>query len=881
MGWWRRIADGLRTLLRRQPADAELDDEVRHFMEEAVRDRIARGEIPEAARRAVRLRYGDPLTAREDVRSYGWEAWVDAVLGDVRLSLRGLRRSPGFTGVVVLTLGLGVGAATAIFSVVRPVLFEPLGYPQAERILSIDSRGDDGARVQSTFGTYLELANRSRAFVSLVAFKPWQPTLTGGSEPERLEGQAVSAAYFDVLAVRPALGAGFDPESDRPGGEHAVVLSDALWRSRFGADPAIAGRTVRLDGASYAVVGVMPEGFRNATDQDARIWTLLQYDPAPVSYDTREWGHHLDLVGRVRPGIDPDAARDDLEAIAQAPLADFPRPGWATMAQGFSVRTLRDATTADSRPAMMVVLGAVGLLLVVTCVNLVLLLLARGARRRGEFAMRAALGAGRGRLARYLLTESLVLSALGGLAGIGIAWIGVSVLVTLAPPTLPRLDVIALDGRALAFAAGLATLVGLLVGPTPGLHRAGGGPQAIREAGRGVARRGRAVRRVLVVTEVAMATVLLVGTGLILHSTLKLFWQPVGFDASGAAVAQVYGTGLERGDAATHRFFDQSLESVRALPGVVAAAWTSQLPLGGGVDVYGVTVADGTGVGGADGPAYRYVVSPGYFEAMGVRLLRGRALGEDDTTGAPPVAVVSASLARRLFQDADPIGRTFQFGAARPDPYTIVGVVDDVKQVSLASEDADAVYIASHQWHWADRVRWLVVRTADDPMRVVSSARRAIWSVDADQPVVRAQSLAGVVTRSEARRRFVLLVMAAFAGAATALAVIGLYGVVAGMVTERLPEMGVRAALGAPRQRIVGLVVRQGMALTGAGVLVGIVAATAVAETLTALLFQVSTVDAATYVAVASLLLIGAAAACVVPAVRAARVDPVRTLKAE
>ncbi|NNF39545.1 MAG: ABC transporter permease [Gemmatimonadetes bacterium] len=878
---WRALVHGLRTLLVRHRVEADLDDEVRHFLQEAENDRVAQGESREEARRAVRLRYGDGMAAREDVRGWGWEARIDAVWADLRLTARSLRRSPGFTAVVVLTLGLGIGATTAIFSVVRPVLLDPLGYPQADRILALDTRNDDGTRVQTAFGSYRELSARSRSFTALAVAKPWQPTLTGDDEPERLAGRGVSASYFDVLGVPPVRGAGFDPAEDIAGGARQVVVSDRFWRTRLGGDPEVIGRTLRLDGEIYRVVAVTAEGFVDALAPDARIWTLLQYDPAEASFDSREWGHHLDLIARLRPEVDEEAARRELADVSARPVAAWPRPDWASLSRGIEVRTLREATMADARPIMLVVAGAAGLLLLVTCTNVTLLLLARGARRRGEFAMRSALGASEGRLVHYLLTESLTLAALGALLGVAMAGAGIEALVRLSPASLLRLDAVALDVGALGFAAGLAALVGIAVGLAPRLHRSAGGPQAFRDAGRGQARRGRATRRALVVTEVALATVLLVGTGLILRSTLSLLDVPLGFDPSQVVVMQVQGTGLERGDAATHRFYDRVLDEVRALPGVASAAWTSQLPLSGEVDAYGVSLADDGAVEGLDGPAYRYTVSPGYLEAMSVRVVRGRGTGADDVAGAPPAAVISESLAARLFPGRDPLGRSIQIGAPRPDPYTVVGVAADVKQESLAGDHAGAVYVASHQWHWADRVRWLVVRSEGDPLSLVASLRRAVWSVDGDQPVVRVQTMDGVVVASEAQRRFVLVVLAAFALAAALLSLIGLYGVVSGIVTERLHEMGVRAALGASGERLVGLVVGQGMGVAAAGLVVGLLVALAARGAVAALLFGVSSLDVATYGGVAALLTLGTAVACIVPAFRAARADPLKALKAE
>lgn len=881
MGMLRRIALGLRALLRRSDAERDLADEVRHYMQEAEAELIAAGATREEARRAVRLRHGDELTAREDVRGYGWEGWLDTLLSDLRLSARSLRRSPGFASVAVLSLGVGVGAATAIFSAVRPVLFQPLPYPRAERIVTVEERSAEGVLLPATFGTFVEVDRRSRTFTALAVFKPWQPTLTGDAEPERLEAQSVSAAYFDVLGVSPAFGPGLDAGEDRPGGARQVLLSDRLWRARFGGDTEVVGRTIRLDGEPYTVVGVMPPAFENVTAPHARAWTLLRYDRRLPGFDTREWGHHLSMIGRLRGDVSLADARVALQDVAARPIAELHRPAWADLHNGFSVRRLRDATTADARPTMLLFVGAVALLVVVTCANLTLLMLARGTRRRSEFAMRVALGAGRGRLARYLVTESLVLAAAGLVLGLILARAGLSALLASSPPSLPRLDAIHLDGTALVFAVGLTVVVGVILGLAPGLHRSEGRPQAVRGAGKGSGRRSRATRRALVITEVALAMVLLVGAGLVLRSTRQLFAQPLGFDPAGVAVVQVYATGMEPGDAVAHRFFDQALEAVRSVPGVLSAAETSQLPLSGDQDVYGVTLGGSAGADGADGSAYRYAVSPGYLATMGVRVRRGRTLEREDGEGAPPVALVSAGLAERLFQAGDPVGRTLQLGPSQPEPYRIVGVVDDVKQASLESEQTDAVYVTAHQWHWADRVRWIVVRTEGDPVALLLAVRRAVWSVDGDRPVVRARSMQAVVAGSEARRRFVLLVIGAFGAAATALAVIGLYGVMAGMVAERLPEMGVRAALGASRERIVGLVVSQGLVLAGVGVAIGLLGATTASAMLDTLLFRVSRLDPLTYVTVAVVLLGAAAAACSLPAWRAARVDPVRTLGAE
>ncbi|MFQ5744405.1 MAG: ADOP family duplicated permease [Acidobacteriota bacterium] len=877
MWHWRQIAHGLRALARREESDNELSDEVRHFLQQAEADLVERGATFEEARRTVRLRHGDGLAAREDVRAYGWERGVEDLYADLRLAARRLRRSPGFTIIVVLILGLGIGSATAILSAVSPVLFQPLPYPDADRILAVSDRAGDGTPIPVTFGTYLELSERTRSFEALSVFKPWQPTLTGGEEPERLEGQRVSANYFQVLGVAP-LGRGFAPSSDRPGGPAEVVLSDGLWRTRFGADPAIVGQTVELDSAPYLVVGVMPAGFDDVTRPGTRLWALLQYDPLVASFDTREWGHHLQMVGRLKAGVSLERARQHLDAIAGQAVPEFSRPRWASMAQGLALRRLKDAAMAEARPTSLVLLGAVGLLLAVACVNLTVLLLARGLRRGGELSVRAALGAGRGRLVRQILTENLVLVGLGGLFGVWIARLGLSALVAVRPPTLPQIGAVELDGATLGFALAVTTLVGVVVGWVPALARS---VEPALPTGRRSTGNHRAMTRTLVIVEVAFALVLLVGAGLLLRSTERLFSIPTGFDPSSIVVMQVHTTGLEGGDAATHRFWNEALDAVQAVPGVRAAALTSQLPLSGDLDIYGVAVDDANQGEASGGPAFRYAVSPGYFATMGISVLQGRTLGPRDTPGAEPVAVVSESFAKRLFPSRGALGRRIRVGPVELPPYTIVGVVDDVKQESLEVDAADAVYVTSEQWHSADRVRWIVVQAEGEPLGEVPAVRRAVWSVDDNQPIVRVQSMEEMVLRSEARRQFVMSVLGAFSSLALVLAALGLYGVLSGSVAERMPEIGVRIALGASRQSILALVLRQGMTLTAIGAAIGLLGAAVTSQVLVAFIFGVSRLDPLTYLGAVALLTLASAAACWLPASRASRMDPLATLKAD
>jgi predicted permease len=587
------------------------------------------------------------------------------------------------------------------------------------------------------------------------------------------------------------------------------------------------------------------------------------------------------MVGRLRPGITQEGAARELGQIAGAPVAEFPRVPWASLESGLIVGSLHDDVTRGVRPALLAVLGAVLLVLAIACVNVTNLLLARGAQRRGEFAMRVALGAGRGRLVRQLLTESLFLAVIGGALGMLVAKAGVHALVALSPPDLPRLGSIRLDGAAFGFALGLTTLIGVLIGVIPALQGSGEDLRiGLQQSARRASSNQRAMRGTLVIAEMALAVVLLVCAGLLLRSLQRIFAVEVGFDSSHLLTMQVQESGRRFStDSASYRFFEQALEAARHVPGVAAAAFTAQLPLSGDLDIYGVHFQGDDRKD--DGAALRYAVTPGYFEAMRIPLRRGRLLDAHDVAGAPRAALINDSFARRRFSGQDPIGQRFAFGADDGQWYTIVGVVGDVKQASLALEQPDAVYIAPAQWHWADQLMSLVVRSRRDAAALAPEIRRAIWSVDKDQPIVRVATMDDLVARAAAARRFALILFEAFALAALLLAAIGIYGVLSGSVAERTREIGVRSALGASPGDILALIVRQGMTLTGFGIVLGLAGAVTASRALITLLFGVSPLDTVTYIGVVAVLLGVSAIACWVPAWRAAGVDPSITLRAE
>jgi putative ABC transport system permease protein len=758
--------------------------------------------------------------------------------------------------------------------------------------LTVWYAAEDGQRLSQAFGNYRELATRARSFAAMAVFKLWQPTMTGPAEPERLDGQRVSAGYFRVLGVQPILGRSFDPADDRRGGPDVVVISDALWRRRFAADPSIVGRRITLNDQPYTVLGVMPPSFEDVLQPSAQLWGLLQYDTS-LPIDGREWGHHLQMAARVLPDVDIGRAVRELNAIAAHPTPEFARPPWCRMNHGLIAVALQEDLTRAVKPALLAVLGAVLLVLTIACVNVTNLLLARGAQRRGEFAVRAALGAGRSRLVQQLITESVLLAMLGGLVGIVVAQGGVRALVALSPAEMPRLGAIRVDATVFLFALGISAVIGAAVGLAPALQATRGDLRdGLQDGSRRTVGGHRFTRAALVITEVALAVVLSVGAGLLLRSLERLFAISPGFDASHVLTMQVQVASADRyrNDAAFHQFFDRALDAARQVPGVAQAAFVSQLPLSGsGAD--GAQVLDSYGAHIEPSPTapieiadvLRYAVTPSYFAVMHIPLIRGRLLDERDMApSAVRPIVVSETFAKTRFAGGNPIGRHIRLGGFDTRPWDeIVGVVGDVKQASLATAQANAAYATTDQWLWADNPLWLVVRAHGDAAALAPAIRRAVWSVDKDQPIVRVATMESLLSASEAERRFALIVFEAFALAALALSAIGIYGVLSGNVAERTREIGVRAALGASGGNILGLVVRQGMRLTLLGLVLGLGAAALASRAVVSLLFDISRLDPATYAGVVALLLGVAAIACWAPAWRAARVDPSIALRAE
>jgi len=749
----------------------------------------------------------------------------------------------------------------------------------------------DGPPMPVTFGTFQGLSQRSRSFDALAVFKPWQPAATGTSmadRPERIAGQRVSADYFRVLGIAPMLGGDFQAADDRYRGPNVVILSDRLWRRRFGADTAIVGKQARLDGELFTVIGVMPGAFENVLNTSAEIWAPLQYDSSLPS-DGREWGHHLRLIGRLKSGVSSQQVGNELSvilhALAQTYVKGYNSSGGAP--DGIVVHPMQSDLTQGVRPALLAVLSAVLLVLLIACVNVANLLLARGSKRGAEFAMRSALGAPRGRLTRQLLTESLLLAMFGGASGMAVAAAGARALLALTPPGLPRLNAISVDGGVFLFAFALTTFIGIAVGLASNWQASRSDLHAAMRHGSGRMTDSRHwTRRTLVVTEVSLSVVLLVSAGLLLRSMQRLLAVDPGFDASNLITMQVQESGLRfESDATRLQFFQQALDKVRNVPGVVSASLTGQLPLSGDQDIYGIEFEKAHNPLGD--PAYRYAVSPGYLETMHIPLRRGRLLNEHDIAGAPVAVLITQSLADKEFAAQDPIGQHVRLGpdAGRVDrPWaTIVGVVGNVRQESLAIMQQDAFYITTAQWAWGDPVQSVVVRTHAGiaPVTLAPAIQQAIWSVDKDRPIDRVATMNRLLAATEVQRRFVLILFEAFGLVALLLAAIGIYGILSGSVTERTREIGVRAALGATRSDILALVLRQGMTMTGIGLVIGLCASLAAGRALDAMLFGVSWLDRLTYLGATVLLLTVSCIACLIPARRAASIDPTQALRSE
>jgi putative ABC transport system permease protein len=798
---------------------------------------------------------------------------------DLRYAARMLLRNPGFTVVAVITLALGMGANAAIFSVVNATLLRPLPFEDPDRLITIrETNPSQSSEFKVSPGNFLDWKKQNTVFERLVAMQEASYDLVGAGDPERLLGMRVTDGFFAMLGARPQTGRDFLPEEDRPGHNNVVILSHGLWQRRFGGDPNIVNQAVTLSFRSYTVIGVMPATFR-FEDGAAAFWTPMAFT---VEQAQQHGSHYVSAIGRLKPGVTLAHARSEMSAIADRLARQYPD---TNTGNNVKLTPLLEYTVRSVKPALMVLLGAVAFVLLIACANVANLLLARAAAREKEIAIRTSLGAGRARIVRQLLTESLLLALAGGALGLALGAWGMDLLLALAPEGLPRLSDVSLDGRALVFTSALTLLTGLGFGLFPALQSSRPNlNETLKDAGRGSTddRRRRLIRGALVVSEVALAMVLLVGAGLLVKSFLRLRSVDPGFNPYNALTVGIQLSRMKYPEENQRvSFYKQLIEKVAALPGVQAVGAAMITPLSDKDYVLPFMIQGRPPYPAGSAPTTNYYsVTPDYFKAMGIPLLRGRLFTERDTKDTPRVVIINETMAKRFFPGEDPIGKRLDLGDARePDWEEIVGIVGDVKHYGLIQETTAQTYEPHTQRPVSGMT--LVARTSGDPSSLSAAIRGEVLKIDKEQPVSDIRTLEQYFSASIAQRRFSALLLGIFAAGAMALASVGIYGVLSYSVTQRRREIGIRLALGAARRDVLKLVVGHGMLLTLIGMAIGLGAAFALTRVISTLLFSVSATDPTTFGLIALLLGAVALLACWIPARRATKVDPMVALRYE
>jgi len=871
-----------RAVTRRAAWEQDLEEELRSHMECRAEELMRAGLTREEAERQARIDLGTRETYKEQCREAHGLRWLDELRQDLSYAVRTFRRNPGFTAVAVLTLALGIGLNTAIFSVVNTVLLRPLPYKDAGRLVWITDFIPRQGNTLVWDSDYFAWAKQNQVFEGMAAYGRADLTLTGAGQSERLDGARVTAGFFPVLGVAPMLGRPFLAEEDRPGGPQVCVLSHKLWQSRFGANASILGMTITLDGKAHTVLGVMPATFE----------FVGRFQPALyVPYDMRETSgvapgemHMIimNVIARLKPGGTVQRAESNLAFINHGLESSY-KGGYAKMMAGAraQVMSLHERLVGDVRLALLVLVGAVGFVLLIACANVANLQLARAVRREKEIALRTALGAGRGRLARQLLTESLLLAALGGVAGVGLAAWGVSVLRTLGPANIPHLAEIHIDFRVLLFTALVVIVTGVAFGLVPVLAATKTHPgESLKEGGLrlSVGPGREQTRGALVVMQLALALVLLVGAGLLMKSFLRLTATDPGFDPHNLLTARIElpDNQYPRPDQ-QRAFFENLLASLRTLPGVYAAEAVVSLPLTGymmaaGFDIEGVPArAD------MNTAAQINIVSPGYLHAIGVPLISGRSFTPLDSAEAPKVVILNRACARTFFPHEDPIGKRIQI--AGMDWATIVGVVGDLREEGLMAQPKPEIFVPYLQAPYS--LMAVVIRSPQDPQRLAGAVRSRVESLDKSLPIYEVITMDQLMAEQVASRKFNMALLGLFAFLAVALAGVGIYGVMTYTVTQRTHEIGIRMALGAEQLDVLRLVLRQGIILAALGICVGFAGALALTRFLSSLLYEVTPRDPVTFVIVSALLGGVALLATYLPARRAAKVDPLVALRYE
>jgi putative ABC transport system permease protein len=861
---------------RREDRERDLERELRSHLESEAEELREAGLSPESARLAARRALGNTTLIREEARRMWSFQKLEQIAQDVRYAFRGMRRSPGFAATAVLSLALGIGANIAIFTVVNAVLLRPLPFPEPDRLAQLwESKPSKGTHrnVLNAFN-FLDWRERTHSFVAMAALGGGTENLTGAGDPVAVDARQVSPAYFSILGVSPALGRTFTEAEGEPGRGDVVILSYRLWQSRFGGDPGVIGRKLTVSGTSSTIIGVMPARF-TLPKRNVDLWRPLTLARTPMFARGRD----LTAIGRLKPGVALAQANEDLATVAAQYAKERPdfNEGWSAEAA-----PMLDDAVRDIRLPLIVLLAAVGLVLLIACANVANLLLMRGANRVREVSVRAALGAGRGRLLQQLLLESLALAGVACAAGLAAAYAGVKALIAMIPreAQIPRMDTIQMDGTVVLFALALALLTAAVSGLVPYFQMSRIDPhQALQQgAGRATARSG--LRRVLVIAEVALSLVLLTGAGLMLRSFFRLTSVNPGFQTARILTMQMF-TNPSRYSEEPKRaaYFARLLSEIRSIPGVQEAGSTHFLPFNGISGSCFAHAEEPPPIPSRSPGAQFLVVSPGYFQTMGTPLLTGRGFDERDTVAGPGTILVSQSFARAHFAGRDPVGQRLNVCWTAKNPVEIVGVVADARQMDLATPPRPTIFINNLQspMYFAN----LVVRTTGDPGQAARAIEAAIHRVDPDQAVSHVQTMEAIFSDSVAQPRLHVALLSIFAAIAGALAIVGVYGVVAYSAARRVREIGIRMALGAVPADVRRLLLREGLLLGGIGVAVGLAGALALMRVLRALLFETAPNDPATLVTVAAGILVVVFIATLIPANRAAACDPTVALRHE
>ncbi|HEY0081841.1 MAG TPA: ABC transporter permease [Pyrinomonadaceae bacterium] len=806
---------------------------------------------------------------------------------DIRYGLRMLWKSKGFTLVTIMALALGIGANTAIFSVVNTVLLKPLPYPNGERIVFIGEWSQQVPEMSVSYPNFMDWREQQQTMEQFAAFRSANYVLTGVGEPERLDGRQVSASFFNVLGIAPALGRAFSPDEDKPGAHPVALVSHGFWQRRLGGDASIINKQIQLSNESFTVVGVLPQTFEWQSPVDVFVPIGLRSDQLNMT----QRGNHpgIYVLGLLKPNVSVEQARTEIKAIAERLAQQYPDSNGG---QSAVLDSLQARTVEDIRPALLILLAAVGLVLLIACANVANLLLARAASRSKEIAIRTALGAGRARIIRQLLTESLLLSVLGGALGLLFAMWGIDALLAALPEDMPRLLVagIGMDTSVLVFTLVVSIVTGLLFGLAPALQASKSNlNETLKDGGRTSAGVGRQrVRNLLVVSEVALSLLLLVSAGLLIKSFARLQQTELGFDPKNVLTLRVplpEGRYKEYGQ--VENFWDELLRRVRALPGVESAGLTRGLPMNGGIES-GVMLEGQETTNPKDiTVAVNLYAEPGYFKTMNISLVSGRFLSEQDTKDAPMAVMVDEMFVARFFPNADPIGKRLRIGGDRAPLRSIVGVFKHMKHYGPDEEARAEIYtpykqVPADSFAAANRSLWLAVKTTgDDPTSLAPAIRNEVSQIDKDQPISNVGTMEQIVAATVAPQKFATWLLAVFAASAMLLAAVGIYGVMAYSVTQRTHEIGIRMALGAGRHDVLRMVVSQGMKLAFIGVALGLAGAFALTRLMSSLLYGVSATDPVTYGGVSVLLAAVALLACLIPARKATRVDPMVALRYE